>query len=578
MRTLLRALLRMALTLALFLLLPLLLFWGMEYANRPDVEDGSTLVIELSGSYVEAQEAPILARLLGQSPRTFAGLYSQLRMAERDERVASVLLRIRGLRVGWAKAQEIREAIEALGRAEKRTVAYLELASFGANLEYYVASAADAVHVAPAALAPIPGLAAEYLFLGQLWEELGIELEVERVGEYKTAADFLAGSEMTDAHREMANALLDAVDQQFVSGIAEGRGLEADFVRRAIDQAPASPEELVALGLADAISHYDGVLESLGDPPVIESDRYARVPASTVGFEPEKRVALVYGSGAVVVGRGRSTRSGEPVLASDTVVRALEKAAEDDSIDAILFRIDSPGGSALASDAVWRATQQAVDSGKPLVVSMSDLAASGGYYVACGADHIVASPGTLTGSIGVFLIRPALAGVYEKLSIGVEGLTRGARSDLLLSSSPLSPESRERLRHGTRSLYDRFVGRVADGRDLSPAQVDAVGRGRVWTGSQALEIGLVDELGGLRSAVAWLRGELGVAEDADLELVPFPEPQSLAEQLADLSLVLASAIALPTPWDELARRWEPWLAVAASGGPALLPPFPLDIR
>jgi protease-4 len=544
--------------------------------RAPRIEPGSTLVVELQGDYIEAAEAPLLLRLARQRQQTFLGLLSRLRVAERDSRIAAVVLRVRDLDIGWAKAQELRDAIAALNRAGKRTVAYLELEAFGANLEYYVASAANGIHVAPGTTAPVVGLAAEYLFLGGLWEKLGVDLEVERVGAYKTATDFLAGHEMTEAGREMANSLLDSVDAQFVSGIAKGRGLDEAAVRAAIDAAPVRAEEMLQLGLIDGVSSFDEVTAALGDGPVVEPEDYASVGPGDVGIEPVARVALVYGSGAVTSGEGTSSPTGAPVLASDTVSKALEDAAKDDSIAAILFRIDSPGGSALASDNVWQAIQKVRKSGKPFVVSMSDVAASGGYYVACGADYLMADPATLTGSIGVFVLRPVLRDLYAKLDIGVAGLTRGAHAELLLASQPLSPASRERLRLEVDSIYDLFVKRVSAGRHMTHDQVDAIGRGRVWTGAQAAERGLVDGLGGLRAAVDRVKQQLELAPDSDVELVVYPRPKSLAEQLDELLRRAALAAFGAHPAVELARRLEPWWM--ASGSPAALPPFEVEIR
>jgi protease-4 len=560
-------------------LVAVLLLWWLSPATGPDVEPGSILVLNLEGAYVEAPEAPLLARLFGTEQRPFAALLSDLRKAERDERLAAVVLRVRPLEIGWAKAQELRSAIAAIGAAGRKTVAYLEVASFAANLEYYVASAADEVVLSPAGQAQVIGLAAEYLFLGGLWESLGVELEVERIGRYKTFADTFAAKEMSEPYREMANSLLDSIDAQFVAGIAESRGLSEDAVRAAIAAAPGSPEEMLAHHLIDGSHFEDEVIGSLGDAPVVEGDVYAAVDPASVGFEPVAQFALVYGSGAVVTGRGAASRTGQPVLASETVSKALVDAAEDPEIRAILFRVDSPGGSALASDVVWRATQVARKHGKPLVVSFSDVAASGGYYVAAGADAIVASPGTLTGSIGVVVLRPVLAGLFEKLDIGFEALTRGDHADLLLSTRPLSEGTRHRLAESVATIYEMFVARVAKGRHLDAARVDSVGRGRVWTGAQAAELGLVDELGGLRAAAQRAKLAAGLDPDADVSLVPYPRPKGLSEQLSEAMrrvAVAPSALSLPLP--RLVRQAAEWLAAVPLEGPALLPPCVFEIR
>jgi protease-4 len=261
------------------------------------------------------------------------------------------------------------------------------------------------------------------------------------------------------------------------------------------------------------------------------------------------------------------------------VSRALREAADDESMKAIIFRIDSPGGSALASDVVWQAVQDARKK-KPVVASMSDLAASGGYYVACGADAIVAQPATLTGSIGVFVLRPMVSGLLEKLGIGFESLQRGRHADMLLSTREMSPESRARMQAEVRSVYDQFVGRVAAGRSLDAARVDELGRGRVWTGAQAKEVGLVDELGGLRKAVEIAKAKAGI--EGEVALMPYPPPKPLSvqiqEALQEMSLRAgARALALPE-LPRLARSAAAWLEGVPERTPALIPPLAIEIH
>jgi protease-4 len=555
-----------------------LALWFLVPEFEPSVEPGSVLVLEIGGTYVEASESPLLSRLFGDGRRSFVDLLSELRKAQRDDRLAAVVLRVRNLDVGWGKADEIRSAVQDLNAAGRRTLAYLEVESLGANLEYYVATGAQAIHAAPANRSALVGLAAEYLFLGGMFQKIGVDLEFERIGRYKTATDLFAATGMSEAHREMAGALLDSVNAQFIEGIAAGRKLTPDFVREAIDHAPVTSEEMQSLGLIDGIAYYDQIIEELGGGPVILGSDYAAVDPATVGFNPVAQFALVYGTGMVVTGDGSSTRSGQPVLASDTVSAALKEAAEDDGISAIIFRIDSPGGSALASDLVWRATQQARESGKPLIASFSDVAASGGYYVAAGADAIVAPAGSFTGSIGVYVLRPVLRGLLDKLGIGVEGLTRGAHADLLLASRPLTAETRGRLRDDIESVYKLFVERVAAGRDMSTERVDQLGRGRVWTGIQAMESGLVDEVGGLRTAVERAKASLGLDADADVALIAYPQPKSLAEQIDDALRGIAASSAPELPLPGIARNLLAWLVAVPEGAPALLPPFFVEIR
>jgi protease IV len=562
----------------LFVVLVLIAVAWWLSPKGPAIEPGSVLVVEIGGSYVESAEPPLLARLTGQPPRPLASLLSELAVAERDTRLSAVVLRVRSLDIGWAKAQEIRTAIERLNDRGRRTIAYLELDAFGGNLEYYVASAAQELFVAEATRAPVIGLAGEFLFFGGLFEKLGIGLEVERIGQYKSAAETFAGRQMSDAAREMETALIDSLDAQFVSGISRSRTLTPEAVRAAIDAAPADPAELVKLGLIDGTLPLDQVIARAGGGPKVDEDVYRSVEPEQVGFAPVATFALVYGSGMVTTGEGNATPSGAPVLASETVSKALEDAADDPKISAIVFRIDSPGGSAFASDEVWGAAQRARAKGKPLIASFSDYAASGGYYVAAGADAIVASPATLTGSIGVLVVRPVLAGLLDKLEIGATAITRGAHADLQLASRPLSPGSRERLRREVESFYALFVKRVADGRPLDEPGVDAVGRGRVWTGEQAASRGLVDELGGLHEAVARGKALLKLDPNADVALMPYPPPKPLAEQIGEMFGQLRIHAAAEGPLAEWLRPLERWTAVASGREVLAILPFSIEIH
>jgi protease-4 len=555
----------------------LLLLWLLMPSGGPSIRAGSILVVPLSGSYVEAIDPPLLTRLLTDADIPFVALLSELKKAERDDRLSSVILRIRALEIGWGQAHELRQALRRLSAAGRRPIAYLELADFSANLEYYVASAADEIHISPAAVAGVVGLAGEYLFLGRMWENLGVDFDIAQAGRYKSAVETIAGDEMSDPHREEANAILDSIDHQFVSGIAEGRGVTPQFVRQAIDRGPLAPGELEELGLVDEISFFDELTESLGGP-IVEAKDYAQVDLASLGFDPVARFALIYGSGQVVLGSGRLNSMGSAVLASDTVAGALEAAARDSNIQAIIFRIDSPGGSPLASDIVWRAAKLAKRSGKPIIASLSNVAASGGYYVACGADAILATPGTITGSIGAYALRPVVSGLLDKLGVKVETLTRGAHAGLALVTAPLVGDSAKRLRDETDAIYRLFVERVAEGRQLEIAEVEAIAQGRVWTGEQAFERGLIDGVGGLTEAVERAKQALGLAVEADVALVPYPEPGSLTDQISEtLSRVAVDAIP-KTSLPGIAGRVQDWLETAPIGAPALVPPFVLDIR
>jgi protease-4 len=484
-------------------------------SGGPKIEAGSTLVLTLEGDYAEGADGPLIARLLGGGEPSLLGVYSAFRKAELDPRIARVVVRVRGLGIGWGKAQELRAAIARVGEAGKQTVAVLEAEGFGAG-GYYVASAAQRVVVTPASRSPLLGLATEQLFFAGLFEKLGVMVEYERAGDYKSAVEPFTAEKMSDASREMTNALLDSTEATFAADVARARGLEPAAVGALVDAAPSSAEELLAAKLVDEVAYYEDVVKGA---KVVKQEDWEQVDPASLGVKTEATFALISGAGMVVTGSGEMSPTGDRVMASDTFVSAVREAVEDDDVKALLVRIDSPGGSPLASDLMWRALRDARAAGKPVVVSMSDVAASGGYYVASAADTIVSHPTTLTGSIGVFVIRPSLGGLLEKAGVTAETMQRGARADLLFGSQPLTVGAREVLKKDVEGVYEQFVARVAEGRGMDPDAVKRVGGGRVWTGAQALEIGLVDELGGLYEAVA---------------LKTFPAQKTLAEQVVGL--------------------------------------------
>jgi len=548
-----------------------------------EIASESTLVIEVGGSYIEAPGASPLARLAGDTSRPFIGLLSVFALAERDDRIATVVLRIQPLGLGWGKADEIREAIGRLREKGIHTVAHLEIQNFSANKELFIASAADEVFVSPGSAVPLVGMAAEYLFLGGFWEKLGVEFEVARAGRYKSAVELFSERTMSPASREMADSLLDDTYQRFVEALASGRGMTTREVINAIDTGSVRSQRLEELGLIDGEIHLDRLLKRFGDE-VVSHAEYARVDPEQLGFEAKANFALIYGTGTVVQGGsdGSALRS-SPVFASETISRAILEAAEDSEIAAIVLRIDSPGGSALASELIWRAIDRAREMGKPVIASFSDVAASGGYYVASAADVIVSDPGTLTGSIGVFTLRPVIGGLLEKLEIGIDSITRGRHADFLLSSQKMSPASMARLQTSVLDTYQLFLARVADGRGMSVEQVDEIGQGRVWTGRQALEVGLIDELGGLYTAVRRAKESVDLAPTDDVYLIPFPRQKSLSAQLVEAFQQTMIRVAgsgmmwtegLPAPL----RQMADWTRELPSGTPLLIPPALIEIH
>jgi len=543
----------------ILLLLLLIVIGGLIIRARlrgPTIASGSYLLLEISDSYLEAPPQDVLGRLLRRYERTLVDLLTMIREAQVDHRIKGMIVQISPLAIGWGKAQDIRDALLEFKKSGKPLLALLQTEISGSNKEYYVASAADRVYLSPDVTAPLSGLAAQFLFLGGVWDKLDVQMDVEKVREYKTFGDMIANKEMTAAHREMENSILDSLDAQFVAGLAQGRGLEPGAVRALIDHCPVSAVEFEAARLSDGTKYLQDLHEELGgkQTPLVETRDYAHVDPKSLGLDVGPSIAVVYAVGGIVSGEGGTSLQGQTVGA-DTLTRALNDAADDDRARAIVFRVDSPGGSALASDLVWRATQQARRR-KPVIVSMSDVAASGGYYMAAGANRIVAQPATLTGSIGVVLVRPSIKGLLARLGITTETISRGEFAALEDLTTPLSPAGRQKLIDEMDHIYDVFVDRVANGRTMTAERVNEIGRGRVWTGAQARDNGLVDELGGFMTAIQAAKTAAGISPTQEVELTFYPKAKGLLEQVSDVLSVRAT-IELPQSWQRVLRTLLP---------------------
>jgi protease-4 len=554
-----------------------LLIGVVLYRTGPDIPDPGVLVVTLQGQLEEVPAVDPLARFTARGP-ALPTVLLQLEKATFDERIRGVLIHIRALQMSYAQIQELRDALARVRAADKSVVALLDLNSINATREIYLASAADRVYLTPGYLGPLSGIAGQFLFLGGLLDKLGVEMQYERIGKYKSAPEALAAREMSEPAREMMNDLLDGLYAQILAGLGSGRGLDAKTLAEIIDGAPSTADELVRAGIADGVADRDQALEraGLGEVEEITIDEYLHVDPRDLGLRNGPAVALIFGSGTIIQG-GRGRGPFGEIFAADRVVSALEDATEDDDIRAIVLRVNSGGGSSLASEHLWRAVRDARKR-KPVVVSMAGAAASGGYYVASAADAIVAEPATLTGSIGIYLQLRALTGLYEKLDVGAEVISRGRLAGLGADSRPLDETERERVRDFLDSLYAEFVARVSEGRGLSAERVDELGQGRVWLGEQARAVALVDELGGLYAAVVRAKREAGIDPEVDPARIVLPAPRSITEQIRDLSFgTMAEWLArdlVPLGIPEVVRGW----ARFADGEPAYLPSHWIELH
>ena len=495
---------------------------------EPAVPARATLVLSPSGDLPEVLPDVVF----GAGELTVRQYVELIRKAKSDPRITGILLRPGGLSSPfWAKIQEVRDALTDFRASGKYVHAWLEYAG---DREYYLASVADRVYLLPSATLDLTGIASYELFLRGTFDWIGTYPDFMHVGDYKSAVNTYLEKSFTPAHREMADSLNRSQYEQLVRGIADTRKKSEDEVRGLIDQGPFLPVDALRLGLIDEVAYedeLDDINDDLRGADYIDAEDYARV--SRRGASTRSKVAVINAVGVINSGRSGFDPVNGAVVGSDSLVEYIREARADRSIRAIVLRVDSPGGSSTASDVIWRELSISRENTRPLIVSMSDLAASGGYYIALAGDAIVAQPGTLTGSIGVYTGKFVTAGSFEKLGANIESISRGKQAEMYSSDRRFSPEERKKITESMQSVYDQFVERTAAARHLPPEKVDEVAQGRVWTGEQARQLGLVDELGGLYTAIDLAKQRARIPVDEEVELVVFPPRRSVYEVLAD---------------------------------------------
>ena len=516
-----------------------LLFLYLAVGRGPNVPDRATLVLRPGGEISEVVPDDVVQQLVGDAGATVRTYVETLRMAKRDPRVTSVLLVPSTLELPfWAKVQELRDAVLDFRESGKKVIAYLE---YGGNREYYLASAADQIYLLPTSPLDLTGVASYEVFLRGALDKIGATPDFVSVGEYKTAVNQFTERGMTPEHREMSESLNRDMYRQLVRGLAEARRKSEDEIRALIDQGPFTPQAALDSGLVDGLAYVDqldDLVPELNEAENglrrIEGAGYARINPRSVGIRPQARVAVIYAVGTINSGRSSFGLNGA-VLGSDTLVEQIRRVRDDDSIRAIVLRVDSPGGSSVASDVIWRELMitRDEDPERPIIASMSDLAASGGYYISMPAHAIVAQPATLTGSIGVFGGKFAIAGTLDKLGITTETIASGENATTMSPFATFTPSQRAKVQAYMDDFYQTFITKVAEARNSTPEAIDRVARGRVWSGAQAQERGLVDELGGLSRAIEIAKERAGIAADEDVELVIYPPRRTLYEAISE---------------------------------------------
>jgi protease-4 len=513
----------------------------MMYAlmgREPRVAAQSTLVLRPHGELHESMPDDVFG-FIRPDVMTVRGFVDNLRKAERDPRIRTVLLMPSTLSLPfWAKVQELRDAVLDFRKSGKTVIAFLE---HGGDREYYLASAADRVFLLPTSRLDLAGIASYEIFLRGAFDKFGAYPDFHHIGDFKTATNQLTEKTFTPAHREMSESLNRDMYEQLVRGIADARKKTEPEVRALLDQGPFSPEEALRAGLVDDLAYEDQLddrvdsLKAAGKPRRIEASHYGRISPQSVGIRGRSRIAVIYAVGVITSGESSFDPTTGRVAGSSTIVEQIRRIREDESIKAIVLRVDSPGGSSTASDVIWRELMITRDQkpARPLVTSMSDLAASGGYYIAMPGHVIVAQPATLTGSIGIYTGKIVISEALAKVGINAETVTSGPNADIYSPFSRFSPRQQAKIRESMQSFYDQFVEKVAEARHTTPERIDAIAQGRVWTGRQARELGLVDQLGGLDVAVAAAKQRARIPADEDVDLVVYPARRSFYEALAD---------------------------------------------
>ncbi len=528
----------------------------------------SALTINVQGEMPEAPPQE-LGMLFEKRPPSLKTLVESLDRAAKDSKVTSVLLRVGFLSdAGWGRVQELRDAVLRFRKSGKPVYAHIE---FCGNREYYLATAASKIYAIPTAIVNVNGLIVDVTFFRGSLEKLGVEAQFEGVGKYKNAPNTFTESSFTPAHREQMEALVESLYTQYRAAIASARGLSDGAVQVVIDGGPYDAEGAKAAGLVDDLLYRDQLDERMKGASRIGPGHYTRASRG-LGFDSRPKLALVYAVGEIVPGESQSGGLGGELAGSDTVAEGLRLAREDDDFKAILLRVDSPGGFGPAADVIRREVQLARKK-KPVVVSMGDYAASGGYYVTIGSDAVVAQPATITGSIGVFSGKFSLRGLYDKLGITKESVRRGRYADIFSEYRPWTAEERRKIRAQNEAFYEDFVRKVAEGRGKSREEIDAVAQGRVWTGEEALAQGLVDRLGGIEAAIAVAR-ERAKLGDEEVALVVLPERKGFFETLWERRQEEGMEASLPSDL----RSALVWLRRMGGDGPLARLPFDLRVR
>lgn len=580
MRRVFLVLLILAIALALAAGAAALLFFALKSGMKGSVPSEVVLELDLEQPIEEWSPPDPISEALQKRQMTVRDVVEALEGAASDDRVVGLVARVGAAPMGMGRIQEVRDAIARFRESGKPAVAYAEtFGEFGPGMTgYYLATAFDTIYLQPSGDVYLTGLIYETPFLRGMLEKMGVEPRWDHRWEYKNAMNVFTETEMTDAHREAIGKVMESQFGQMVRAVADARGLDESQIRALADRGPLFGHEALEAGLVDGMMYRDEVWQAVRERVGEDADplylsKYAERASGP--YEKGRTIALIYGVGGVQRGASGSDPLSGVSMGSDTVSAAIRAATKDDEVEAIVFRVDSPGGSYVASDTIHREIAKAREAGKPVVVTMGDVAGSGGYFVAMNADKIVAQPGTITGSIGVLAGKFLTEEMWGKIGLTWDDVHSSASSTMFTGLYDYTPEQWERFQDALDRIYEDFTTKVSMGRGLPIEEVRKIAKGRIWSGEDAKSIGLVDEVGGFPVALRLAREAAGIGADEPVQIRVFPEPKSFWEQVLskgpESSEDRAEMVVARSPWESL----RPLIRLARRLG--LVEPRPQDV-
>jgi protease-4 len=517
----------------LVIVLVIVAFMGVVwlFSRGPSIPSNSVLVLDLDGPIVEQRPPDFSSLLFGSHVLVLHEITDALDQARDDSRIKGLVVRIAPLETGWGKLEEIRSHLLAFGASRKPSICYLGYDG-AENPEYYLATACDQVWLTPTNTLGVRGMMAEALFLRGSLDKLKIVPDMYHIAEYKAATNQYTEKKFTPAHREEVQSLLTSAYDRYITDGSSARHMAPEKFAALVTQGPFLPQEALKDKLVDRLGYWDEVQDYFSE----RTGEWSPEPFShyrlglSDGFGT--RIAVVYATGEIVSGDSQVTPGGSSLMGGDSVARDLRQARQDSSIKAIVLRVDSPGGSALASEVIRREVQLARKA-KPVVVSMSDVAASGGYWISMSADKIVADPETITASIGVLSGKFNLSGLYQMLGLSTDYVATSDNATMYSDQQNFTPAQRLIVQKMLDDIYTNFTHGVAEGRKLPLSSVEKIARGRVWSGADAKQIGLVDDLGGLDRAIAVAKGLAHIPATQSVQIVRTPKPKTFFDLLLE---------------------------------------------